>query len=176
EYTSENFDAKAIKTLTDWDEKNKDVDTTFFVDDNKIKRDEIEEWHKIQSNNPNNWKVIFYEDLIPTYKILTKSQQSEIESILSDKYRIVFNGKTLLHQDDQTTITIKFPGPLVDDKCQIYGCLVKKNELEGWEKIPNVMIRFDNINRYSCRAIIHKSSKTRYIIYSYHHIYIYDER
>ncbi|CAG8647077.1 2278_t:CDS:2 [Dentiscutata erythropus] len=160
EYTYENLTAQAIKTLTDWDEKNKDIDTTFFVDDNKIKRDEIEEWRKLQSNNPNNWKVIFYEDLIPTYKILTKSQQSEIESILSDKYRIVFNGKTLLHQDDQTTITIKFPGPLVDEKCQIYGCLVKKNELEGWEKIPNVMIRFDNINRYSCRAIIHKSSKT----------------
>ncbi|CAG8769674.1 43726_t:CDS:2, partial [Gigaspora margarita] len=157
----ENFSTQAIKMLIDWDKKNQDIDTTFFIDDNKIiKRDEIEEWRKIQSNNPNNWKVIFYDDWIPIYKILSESQQNDIESILSDKYRIVFNGKTSLHQDNQTTVTIKFPGPLVDDKCQIYGCLVKKNEFENWETISNVMIRFDNINRYSCRAIIHKNRKT----------------
>ncbi|RIB14349.1 hypothetical protein C2G38_2040275 [Gigaspora rosea] len=73
---------------------------------------------------------------------LKESQQKNIESILSDKYRIVFNGKASLHQNNQTTVTIKFPGPLVDDKCQIYGCLVKKNEFENWETIPNVIIRF----------------------------------
>ncbi|CAG8721380.1 7624_t:CDS:1, partial [Racocetra fulgida] len=145
----ENFNAQAKKILTDWDNKHQDLDTTFFVDDNKpIRRDEIEEWREIQSNNYNNWKVIYYGDWISTYKILAKSQQSEIESILSDKYRIVFNGKETLPRDNQTTVTIKFPGPLFDENCQIYGCLAKKDAHGNWEKIPDVMIRFDNVNRY----------------------------
>ncbi|CAG8653850.1 14850_t:CDS:2, partial [Racocetra persica] len=145
----ENFNAQAIKILTDLDNKYQDLDTTFFVDDNKpIRRDEIEEWHEIQSNNYNNWKVIYYDDWISTYGILATSQQNEIESILSDKYRIVFNGKETLPRDNQTTVTIKFPGPLFDENCQIYGCLVKKDARGNWEKIPDVMIRFDNVNRY----------------------------
>ncbi|RIB01744.1 hypothetical protein C2G38_2229806 [Gigaspora rosea] len=166
-YNYDKFDASEIseikQILTGWDDKYKQlhVNTNLFTSDGDIvKRDNIENWWNNLKKNPNKWRVVSYEDWTPLYKILTKTQSNDIKKLLSDQYRIVFNGEESLKRNDQTVITIKFPGS-IDNDYQIYGSVVKKSSDGSWENIPDISIRFKHTNKYGCVAILHKSRETK---------------
>ncbi|CAG8465981.1 1566_t:CDS:2 [Dentiscutata heterogama] len=151
-------DALSIrKTLSKWDEQHKLINTKLLMSNGAIiKRDYIETWLKTLIDNPKNWKIVSYEDWTPMYKILKQTQCKIIDEILSDKYRIVISGKESLQWDDQTSVSIKFPGP-VDKNYQIYGSVAKKNIFGIWENISDVVVGFNYANEYGSVAILHKN-------------------
>ncbi|CAG8641344.1 21749_t:CDS:2 [Gigaspora margarita] len=163
-YNYDKFDASEIKQiLTGWDDKYKrlHVNTKLFTSDGDIvKRDNIENWWNNLKNNPNKWRIVSYEDWTPLYKILKKTQSKDIKKLLSDQNHIVFNGEESLKRNDQTVITIKFPGS-IDNDYQIYGSAVKKSSDGSWENIPDIRIRFKHTNKYGCVAVLHKSRETK---------------
>ncbi|CAG8773290.1 8146_t:CDS:1, partial [Dentiscutata erythropus] len=157
-YNYDKFNALGIRQiLANWDDQYKYVDTRLFTSDGEIiRRDNIENWWNNLKENPNNWKVISYEDWIPVYKILKKTQNENIKELLSDQYRIVFSGEESLRKNDQTVITVKFPGP-IDNNYQIYGSAVKKIADGNWESISDIKVRFKHTNKYGCVAVLLKS-------------------
>ncbi|CAG8572698.1 21501_t:CDS:2 [Dentiscutata erythropus] len=156
------FDALNIKNiLSKWDEKYKLINTKLLMSNGEIiKRDYIEDWLNTLIDNPKNWKIVSYEDWTPMYKISKQTQRKIIDEILSDEYRIVISGKESLQWDDQTYVSIKFPGP-VDKNYQIYGRVAKKNIFGIWESIDDVNVGFNHANEYSCSAILHKNKDIR---------------
>ncbi|CAG8574247.1 5680_t:CDS:2 [Gigaspora margarita] len=140
------------------------IDTSLFLSQcgKVIDQDQIESWWKSLKNNPENWKIISFENWVPSYKVLDQSC-SDVKVVLDDKCHIVFEGENFLTLDNQSSLIIDFPGPLSenDKECQVYGEIVKKDisgKNECWETIPNVTITFDYISRLGCVALIHNNS------------------
>ncbi|KAF0449995.1 chitin synthase regulatory factor chr2 [Gigaspora margarita] len=139
-----------------WNGESKDIDTSLFLDNNGdiVHRSNIGDWWKTLADNPNNWKVTSSEDWMPLYKILNNTQN--IETILNDKYHLVFNGENLLY-NNQTTVVINFPGQ-IENNYYIFGNVVKENNKGDWERVPKITVRFDYQNKHGCAAYIQKNN------------------
>ncbi|CAG8494693.1 17996_t:CDS:2 [Cetraspora pellucida] len=150
---------KIVKKLAEWNNEYQHINTSYFVSESGdlVHRNNIDKWFKELINRRSDWKVVNSEDWVPLYKILKKSR-FDIDEIFS-KYQIVFNGEESLQQDEQTTITIKFPGSLVDDKYHCFGAMVKRTENGSWVKIPELFVRFSYPNKNGCVADIYDNEK-----------------
>ncbi|KAF0332901.1 kinase-like protein [Gigaspora margarita] len=141
--------------------KNNNIDTTSFIsnDGKVINQNQINDWLKQILYNPEHWEIISFEDWKPTYQMLSQLRD-DVKFISENEYQMVFNGENSLNYGDQNSIAIKYPHPLIDDNCQIYGYIAKKysdNLDESWERIP-AAITFDQANRYGCNVIIHQNN------------------
>ncbi|RIB24324.1 hypothetical protein C2G38_2242073 [Gigaspora rosea] len=152
-----------VSSLVELNEKY-NIDTSLFLSQcgKVIDQDQIESWWKSLKDIPENWKIISFENWVPSYKVLDQSC-SDVQVVLDDKCHIVFEGENFLTLDNQSSVIIDFPGPLSenDRECQVYGEIVKKDNSgknECWETIPNVTITFDYISRLGCVALIHNNS------------------
>ncbi|CAG8465466.1 40340_t:CDS:2, partial [Gigaspora margarita] len=146
-----------IKNLAEWNKEFQHIDTSFFFNDSGdlVYRDDIGHWLKDLTNKQSDWKVINSEDWVPLYRILKKTR-SEIDDIFNN-FQIVFNGEETLQEDGQTTVIIKFPGSLVDDKYHCFGAIVKRNKEGNWVKIPKLSVLFDYQNQDGCVAYIYNN-------------------
>ncbi|CAG8520488.1 31090_t:CDS:10 [Gigaspora margarita] len=144
--------------------KNNNIDTTSFIsnDGKVINQNQINDWLKQILYNPEHWEIISFEDWKPTYQMFSQLRD-DVKFISENEYQMVFNGENSLNYDDQNSIAIKYPHPLIDDNCQIYGYIAKKysdNLDESWERIP-AAITFDQANRYGCNVIIHRNNNLK---------------
>ncbi|CAG8448422.1 9061_t:CDS:2 [Dentiscutata erythropus] len=146
-----------------WNGESQDIDTSLFLDydGNIVHRNNIGDWWKTLADSPNNWKVTSSEDWIPLYKILNNAHK--IEAILDDNYHIVFNGENSLY-NNQTTVIINFPGP-IENTYYIFGNVVEENNKGGWERVPDITVRFDYQNKHGCAAYILKNSDNLKLIW-----------
>ncbi|CAG8547084.1 20219_t:CDS:2 [Racocetra persica] len=149
---------KVVKKLMEWNKEHPHIDTSYFISDSGdlVRCNNINKWFKDLINRRNDWKVVVSEDWVPLYKILKKAR-FDIDNIFFTKYQIVFNGEESLQKDEQTTIIIKFPGSLVNDKYHCFGTIVKRNEDGSLVKIPKVTVRFGYPNKDGCVADIYKN-------------------
>ncbi|CAG8734200.1 15129_t:CDS:2, partial [Cetraspora pellucida] len=142
--------------------KEYNIDTSLFLSPcgEVIEQNKIIGWQKSLKNDPENWKIISFEDWVPSYTVLDQSL-NDVEIILDEKYHIVFEGEIFLTQDNQSSIIIDFPGALSENDFQIYGEIVKKADSdkdECWKPIPGVTITFNYTNKFGCVALIHNSN------------------
>ncbi|RIB08413.1 hypothetical protein C2G38_2211725 [Gigaspora rosea] len=143
--------------------KNNNIDTTSFISNHgkAVNQNQINDWLKNILSNPENLEIISFEDWNPTDQMLSQLRD-DVKFISENEYQMVFNGENSINYD-QNSIAIKYPRPLTDDNCQIYGCIAKKysdNLDESWERIP-AAISFDQANRYGCNVIIHKNNNLK---------------
>src|SRR6185369_17439836 len=88
-----NSTGELVEMLKDWDETcmklNHDFDLSddFFSNSSGsiTKRDSVIEWMETVPKDLESWDIIYYNDVIPLYKIFEESLQKEIENLFEDQ-------------------------------------------------------------------------------------------
>ncbi|CAG8549788.1 1790_t:CDS:2 [Gigaspora rosea] len=145
------FQEKLEDFLTNLSEKY-NIDTSlFFSDDKVIKQNQIGCWYTSLKDNPDNWRIISFEDWSQIYNV----------DLNDNNYQIVFNGEHSLIRDNQSELMIEFPRTLTNNNYHIYGSVIKMNKYKSWERVQEAMVTFDHTDQHGCVALIHKSNNIR---------------
>ncbi|CAJ0909111.1 4835_t:CDS:2, partial [Entrophospora sp. SA101] len=118
EKPSINDNEKLDEMLKDWDETHKKINHDFDLDDNYFfnidghitKRNSVIDWIKTMPKKMKNWDIIYYDDLIPLYKIFDESLQKEIELLFKDQ--ILMMGSIKIEDKDKKYYRVDFKTPL----------------------------------------------------------------
>ncbi|CAG8515269.1 12514_t:CDS:2 [Cetraspora pellucida] len=133
-----------------------DIDTSFLisVNNDKVKRDQLEKWiDSCLKTKINSWKVINWKGLYPLYKILDERLQKDIKQILEvgetkGKERVLMTGVIPI-KDFSCYHRVKFSVDLDFNDYKIFGKLVTKNG----EQIDTV-IKFQSMSISGFSVII----------------------
>ncbi len=140
------------ETLKDWSESCEKLNCGFDFSDDFFynSNGSVIKWIETVPKNLESWDIIYYNDLIPLYKIFEESLQKEIENLFEDQ--ILMMDSIKIENKERSYYRVRFDTSLKSYNYQIYGTIINKN----YEKCINIIIKFKYCDQHGFSIIVER--------------------